>query len=64
MKRRQPEPALVCAFGEPFFGAHPLCEAEACRLRALFQENVKAGVYDAQGYTPADRRAQARRDST
>jgi hypothetical protein len=49
-----PEPpatdGLVCAFGEPWMGAHPLCEAEADRMCALFDASVAAGEYDARGH--------------
>jgi hypothetical protein len=33
------------------------CAAETARLSAAFAADVVAGVYDADGYTPADRRA-------
>ena len=51
----------VCRFGEPTISLHPLCGAEVLRLCALFDQGVQAGRWDAQGYTPADRRAQQRR---
>jgi hypothetical protein len=44
------EPGLVCCFGEPFEGDHPLCEAEADRLCAVFEASVAAGEYDARGH--------------
>ena len=52
-----PNPALVCAFGEMWEGAHPLCQVEADRLERAFDAAVQAGTYDEFGYTPADRRA-------
>ena len=52
---------LVCAFGEPWIGPHPLCEAETGRACAAFDAGVQAGRWDAQGYTPAERRQQARK---
>ena len=51
---------LACAFGEPWDGPHPLCDAEADRLEAVFADGVAAGRWDADGYTSAERRAQAR----
>lgn len=55
---------LPCSFGvhhhsaaEPCAG----CAAEEARLCAEFEANVRAGVYDVEGYTPAERRAQALR---
>jgi hypothetical protein len=53
----------VCAFGIPS-ARHPgclWCAAEVARLCAEFTQAVERGEYDAHGYTPADRRAQARR---
>lgn len=55
------DPALVCAFGEPWLGAHPLCEQEGDRLCRLFEAAVGRGEFDAHGYTPNERKAQARR---
>ena len=54
-------PVLVCAFGEPWMGPHPLCEAETDRKCARFEAAVLAGTYDAQGYTPNERKAMARK---
>jgi len=51
--------SLTCAFGEPWMGPHPLCEAEVERLCAAFDAAVGAGAYDREGYTPAERRAVA-----
>ena len=58
-----PAPGLTCAFGEPWgIGTkHPLCEQLANEGIAEFQTDVAAGIYDAEGYTPAERRAQQRR---
>lgn len=53
--------ALACAFGEPVDGPHPLCEAETARACRRFDEDVAAGIYDAEGYTPPERAAQRRR---
>jgi hypothetical protein len=52
---------LTCSFGEPWTGAHPLCEQESERLCAAFAEAVARGEFDAAGYSPADRKAQAKR---
>jgi hypothetical protein len=56
---------LTCAFGSPWGprGCGPCtgCLAESDRLEAEFARKVAAGVYDVDGYTPADRRAQAKR---
>lgn len=53
--------ALACAFGEPWLGPHPLCEAETERACLAFDADVAAGKYDAEGYTPAERAASDRR---
>lgn len=53
--------ALACAFGEPWMGSHPLCEAETERACRQFDAEVAAGKYDAEGYTPFERAAQRRR---
>lgn len=53
---------LACAFGEPWMGDHPLCRDETDRLCAAFDEGVKAGVWDEEGYTPAERRHQRKRE--
>lgn len=58
---REPE----CDFGIPW-SVHQTpsgclwCRAETARFREEFQADVAAGVFDAQGYTPADRREQRR----
>ncbi len=52
---------LACAFGEPWLGPHPLCEAETDRACRQFDAEVIAGKYDAEGYTPFERAAQTRR---
>lgn len=52
---------LVCAFGEPWMGPHPLCDADTERGCVEFTRLVAAGVYDAQGYTPNERKAQQKR---
>ena len=41
---------LVCVFGEPWMGDHPLCEAESDRMCAAFEASVAAGEYDARGH--------------
>ena len=51
-------PVLTCAFGEPWMGPHPLCDAETDRACAEFARLVAAGKYDADGYTPNERKAQ------
>lgn len=59
-----PEPVdtgLTCAFGEPWMGEHPLCDAETARACERFAEAVARGEFDADGYTPNERRAQAKR---
>ncbi len=53
--------ALTCAFSEPWMGPHPLCEAETDRACQQFAEAVARGEFDAQGYTPNERKAQAKR---
>lgn len=52
---------LACVFGEPMIGPHPRCEAEVDRACAAFKAGVTAGRWDADGYTPQDRKAQERR---
>ena len=59
-----PDGALACAFGEPWGGLHPLCEAETARGCAQFDADVAAGKYDADGYTPKERAARDRRLKT
>lgn len=56
-----PDGALACAFGEPWLGPHPLCEAETERACQQFDVAVAAGTYDEQGFTPLERAAQSRR---
>lgn len=63
--------ALACTFGVPHLHHHPppvgtglgclLCAAEGDRLEEQFWSEVAAGKYDAQGYTPAERRANVKR---
>ena len=60
------KPSLVCAFGTAwalhFDGSGcSECAAEGERLEAAFAVAVAQGHYDAEGYTPAERRAQRRR---
>lgn len=57
---------LPCAFGqtgEDWDGPHhcAACAAEVARACAAFAAAVAAGTYDADGYTPTERRAQQRR---
>lgn len=58
---------LTCAFGVAWPGPHleppigtgggcPRCAAESARLGAAFAAAVAQGRYDADGYTPAERR--------
>ena len=54
-------PTLTCANGEPWTGPHPRCEAETDRACERFDQAVLAGEYDADGYTPNERREQERR---
>ncbi len=56
---------LTCACGEPWGPgtAHPLCEAETLRACEAFDAAVAQGTYDAQGSTPAERKAQAKRQA-
>lgn len=51
---------LPCAFGVHHAVGEPCerCEAETARGIAEFEAGVAAGRWDAQGYTPAERRAQ------
>ena len=55
---------LTCKFGEPWMELHPLCEAHADDMCQQFAKAVRAGTYDAAGYTPNERRAQAKRRRT
>lgn len=57
----QPEKPLTCALGEPWIGDHPLCDAEVDRACREFDAAVIAGIYDAQGYTPNERKAQQKK---
>lgn len=57
---------LLCAFGqtgEDWRGPHHCaeCAAEVGRACREFETAVARGDLDAQGYTPAERRAQQRR---
>ena len=52
---------LTCAFGEPWMGLHPLCEARSNEMCRQFAEAVRSGQFAAEGYTPNERKAQARR---
>lgn len=54
---------LTCAFGEPWMGPHPLCEAHARDMEAEFWKDVAAGKYDPQGYTPNERKAQRKQSA-
>lgn len=62
-----PPTGLTCAFGQPWPGDHvtpsgcPSCQAEIERLCAEFKAAVARGEYDEQGYTPNERKAQAKR---
>lgn len=56
-----PETPLTCIYGEPIAGPHPLCEARVARDILLFYEAVARGEYDAEGYTPKERKALAKR---
>lgn len=45
-----------------FFGAHcPDCFATMQQLLAQFEADVQAGKFDADGYTPADRKQQRKK---
>ena len=52
---------LTCAYGEPWVGPHPLCDAAALRLIRQCAREIKAGKYDEEGYTKKERRAQLKR---
>ena len=52
---------LTCAFGEPWMGEHPLCDAEGKRLCAEFDAAVGSGEYDARGYTANERALMAKK---
>lgn len=56
-----PHDGQTCHFGEPWMGPHPLCAAAVDRDCARFDEKVAAGIFDAEGYTPKERRAGRRR---
>ncbi len=49
-------PPLVCAFDEPWEGPHPLCDSANERSCAEFWAAVARGEFDAEGYTPTERR--------
>lgn len=65
------EQPLTCGFGTPWLdhvdppvGTGRGCAACAAQTEAAsqaFAAAVAAGTYDAEGYTPAERRAQAKR---
>jgi len=64
------EARTVCAFGSPLTDHYPFalplfacqgCRDECVRLRVEFRAAVARGEYDEQGYTPNERKAQARR---
>ena len=55
------EPLLTCKFNEPWIGEHPLCQREADRLCGEFDAAVVRGEFDTAGFTPNERKAQARR---
>ncbi len=61
-KTQKPSP-LTCALSEPWMGKHPKCEKEAARMAAEFDRDVFFGKYDAQGYTPNERKALAKRQA-
>lgn len=52
---------VTCAFGEPILGEHPLCDAYFHRITEQYIADVAAGKYDAEGYTPKERRAQQKK---
>ena len=55
--------ALTCAHGSPWpCGPCAGCLAESEWLIARFRDEVTAGVYDREGYTPAERRAWMRQE--
>ena len=56
-------PVLVCAYGEPWLGPHPRCNARGMELAREFAAAVSRGEFDAQGYTPAERTAKTKREA-
>jgi hypothetical protein len=63
---------MTCAFGTPWAEHAPFapplfacagCRDESSRLSAEFHAAVARGEFDAEGYTPAERKAQQRRKS-
>ena len=57
------DPSVTCAFGTPSW---PHDECAGCRdyadeLHRQFEADVAAGIYDAEGYTPAERKRQRQR---
>jgi len=57
---------VTCLFGYDWLTYHvtatcPACQHETAEACARFQVAVAAGQFDAQGYTPAERRAQDKR---
>lgn len=57
---------LVCSFGVPMAQHHhgdrcPACDAAVADARRQFAAAVARGTFDAAGYTPAERKAQQRR---
>jgi hypothetical protein len=59
---------LTCAFGSPWGakGCGPCEQCQAATAKAVreFWRNVFFGLYDADGYSAADRKAQAKRKAT
>ena len=54
---------LTCTHGSPWpCGPCAGCLAESERMAALFNAEVTAGIYDREGYTPAERRAWTRQE--
>lgn len=45
---------LTCAYGEPWMGPHPLCDAAADDACRRFEEAVQQGIWTPQGYTRAE----------
>jgi len=56
-----PTTPVTCVYGEPIEGPHPLCAARVARDILEFYEAVARGEYDAEGFTPRERAALAKR---
>lgn len=67
-RRRKAALTLTCSFGISWATHFPIpclwCQAEGERLRQIFDQQVRDGVYDREGFTALERKALARSDHT